>query len=253
MKRALFFRAFSDRIWKEGSRLPILALALFLGATPQFLWARTLQVAQDGSGEFAEIWLAVEAAVDGDTVYVAPGDYNTAIVIRRSIALKGAGADRTRIVAPLTAVAIGAEGVTIEGFTIAANVSARSLVPAIVFGNMSPKIHHNIVLGGHVGIECSGNANPIIQYNDLARNTFGIGLIDNPNTIDARFNWWGTVEEAQIAARIMDARHPEGSGEVLFEPWLTSPQGIYPSDPTLVSFIGWGYLKMRTVGKEKEQ
>jgi nitrous oxidase accessory protein NosD len=54
-------------------------------------------VAQDGSGGFATISDAVEAAVDGDVVLVGPGTYVESILVDKDVTLRGDG-DRADIV-----------------------------------------------------------------------------------------------------------------------------------------------------------
>ncbi len=58
---------------------------------------RALTAAADGSGEFASIQSAVDAAGAGDTVRVAAGAYHERVVMKARIVLEGAGADRTII------------------------------------------------------------------------------------------------------------------------------------------------------------
>ena len=40
-----------------------------------------------------------------------------------------------------------------------------------------------------------------VQYNDLQTN-IGVRLMDTPNTIDARFNWWGTTDPNEIRKKV---------------------------------------------------
>lgn len=75
----------------------------------------TLRVARDGSGEYAVIQAAVDAAASGDTILIGPGRYNEGatvttpgwteyvrVLIRQpELTLIGAGADRT-IIGPTT-------------------------------------------------------------------------------------------------------------------------------------------------------
>ncbi len=80
---------------------PLLAalaiLALSLGvvntdpAPPDAAAGVTHTVAADGSGDFATIQAAVDAAADGDTVFVRPGNYVEAVVIAKDIILRGDG------------------------------------------------------------------------------------------------------------------------------------------------------------------
>lgn len=59
---------------------------------------------------------------------------------------------------------------------------------------------------------------------------------------DARMNWWGTNDPAEIAEDIFDC-HDEWGGEccVLFEPWCTAP--MPDCDATPVEATSWGVIK----------
>lgn len=61
--------------------------------------ARTLIVAPDGQGEFSAVQPALDAARPGDTVLVRAGTYVADLWLRQGVTLRGAGAERTRLVA----------------------------------------------------------------------------------------------------------------------------------------------------------
>lgn len=75
--------------------LAILAISVSVVDTeptpPEATTGATHTVAADGSGDFASIQAAVDAAADGDTVLVRPGVYVEAIVIAKDITLRGDG------------------------------------------------------------------------------------------------------------------------------------------------------------------
>mgnify|MGYP001812183684 FL=1 len=75
--------------------LAILALSVSVfesePATPVASGAATLVVAADGSGDFATIQAAVDAAADGDTISIRPGTYTEAVVVDKDITLAGDG------------------------------------------------------------------------------------------------------------------------------------------------------------------
>lgn len=80
---------------------PTLALASLLAlATPAPAQAaERLVVATDGSGDFATISEAIEAAADGDEIVLEPGEYVESFIIDKSVTLRGAGAPEDVVVA----------------------------------------------------------------------------------------------------------------------------------------------------------
>lgn len=67
----------------------MLAALLLLGAVSEMSAAATITVRRDGSGDFATLQPALDAAADGDTVLVGPGEYTESSMVR----LNGYGFD----------------------------------------------------------------------------------------------------------------------------------------------------------------
>jgi len=221
-------------------------VVIFILFPMSLAYSRTLEVAQDGSGDFTEVWQAVQAAEDRDTVFVHPGSYSsTGISITHSITLKGSGADKTFLVTPLIAISIDAEGVIVEGFHIQANAEGRLSGLAIGVGNHSVIIRQNIIAGAHTAISCSAGVRPTIHHNDL-RAIIAIRLDATPHSVDARFNWWNTKNRQEIEAQIWDGSDQNGLGFVEFEPWLDTPTEVW----TLVRSMNWGNIKTILVNLE---
>lgn len=85
---------------------------LFAGAA---CGAATLEV----PGEYPAIADALYAASSGDTVLVAAGDYDGAVVLKEGVSLVGAGADATTLrCSGCSAVVRGASGARLEGVTV---------------------------------------------------------------------------------------------------------------------------------------
>ncbi len=181
--------------------------------------ARTIRVSEKESehGYFALYWALIEAAPH-DTLLVAAGLYEGGS-IDKPLTLIGAGADSTRVAGAFTALGIGAEGVTIEGFYIRGHGKCR-LTSAIYCNNCSATLKHNILEGCYSVITTSGNARLTVNYNQLLAGTFafeifpsdelrgnsGIESLNNMSSIDARFNWWETEKQAEIQAKIASPR-----------------------------------------------
>jgi parallel beta-helix repeat protein len=80
----------------------------------------TLYVGGGGAGNYTTIQEAIDAASDGDTVFVYAGTYNENVVIDKSIALMGQSRANTTIDGQDTGnvVTVKANSVTVSGFTI---------------------------------------------------------------------------------------------------------------------------------------
>ena len=61
------------------------------------IYAKTVTVSQDGSGDFGEIWNAIAAAEPGDTVDVKAGHYGGRLFIDKSLTIREATTIHPRI------------------------------------------------------------------------------------------------------------------------------------------------------------
>ncbi|MCL1598902.1 MAG: right-handed parallel beta-helix repeat-containing protein, partial [Actinomycetia bacterium] len=60
----------------------------------------TLTVAQDGNGDFETISAAIEAAADGDTIFIGPGEYVESLYLDKPLTLSGSAPREDVVVAP---------------------------------------------------------------------------------------------------------------------------------------------------------
>ena len=203
--------------------------------------ARTIRVSEKESehGYFALYDALIEAAPH-DTLLVAAGYYDGGS-IDKPLTLIGAGADSTIVEGYGSAIGIGAEGVTIEGFYLMGFGKCR-LTKAVVCNNCSATLKHNILEGCYSVITTSGNARLTVNYNHLIAGTFAFDVFpsDDPSAIDARFNWWETTVEQEIQAKISATMD-----EVVYRPWLQGPEEIFRDLPTSISLLSWGRLKQK--------
>jgi hypothetical protein len=89
--------------------------------------------------------------------------------------------------------------------------------------------------GGIYLMDCTTTLN----HNNLFDNAPNDMINDSVYNIDATFNWWGTINETQIAEQIFDYNDRSTLGVVDFRPYLTEPAG----DGGSVAMSTWGSIK----------
>ena len=196
----------------------ILILATAAHAETLHVSARSGSRNGDGSESrpFATISAALEVAVAGDDVVVAPGRYREHVVLASGVALRGSGAgtilDATDF--PLAGAVSCADEASIEGFRIVDPGRAQALLaaidcsngaspeiahnvieapqrPAILLEDSDAWIHHNTIRGGAPSTETLfgvivGRGRPVIEDNEIASNAVAIGLECPPGDGGAR-------------------------------------------------------------------
>ena len=132
-------------------------------------------------GDYPTIQLAINAALDGDTVFVAAGTYTLTYIItmKKGVSLEGAGADGCTLIGMSAGEVIVCgtdidESTIIEGFTI--THADGQLCRGIKSENgASPVIRNNIIIGnsagfGGGGILCKAGSSPEIRNNQIIGN-----------------------------------------------------------------------------------
>ncbi len=135
---------------------------------------------------FSSIQDAIDAAEDGDTIYVDVGTYNENIVIDKELSLQGEDKDTTIIDGGKSGkvVSIVSDNVLLSGFTVINSGSTPLEDGAIVLqGANHCTIEDNIVSNnGGVGIGLQLSDGNTIQNNTLDNNNIaGIGLLGSSN------------------------------------------------------------------------
>ncbi len=97
--------------------------------------------------------------------------------------------------------------------------------------NSSPNVYRSqIINNSKYGLYVGNSSHPTIgnalgATNDIYGNgTYDI-YVAGADNINARYNYWGTTNEAQIKARIYDKYDNPNSGEVFYSPWATQSGG----------------------------
>lgn len=94
---------------------------------------------------------------------------------------------------------IGIKVSDISALSITNNTISNNDI-GICLTNSSPSIKYNIIRDNRIGIYCEESSNPLVRYNNIYSNTeFGIKNDDAAITIDATYNWWGTITPTQTA------------------------------------------------------
>ncbi len=138
---------------------------------------RTLYVGGDGPGNYSTIQEALSHAKDGDTIFVYSGYYKTKgymISIFKSIRLLGEDRDTTIIDNDNTPLAIQADGVRIENFTIKNGGVYNDGLQVNYVENIF--IHNCTVSNSYIGINVQGSSNVEISHCSLFSNNESISI-----------------------------------------------------------------------------
>jgi hypothetical protein len=93
----------------------------------------------------------------------------------------------------------------------------------VLSSSSKTKISRNIIRNHHGAIDCHDSVATIIggkltDANNLADN-HGIGIHNwASTTINATYNYWGTTDEAEVAAMMRN----EGEGSIIFKPYINT-------------------------------
>ncbi|MCB0108963.1 MAG: right-handed parallel beta-helix repeat-containing protein, partial [Caldilineaceae bacterium] len=104
---------------------------------------------------------------------------------------------------------------------------------AVLISNCN--IHHS----AGAGFSVAGGAQPLINYNRIEENVAGMNTNFSLVQVDARFNWWGAASGPN------HVDNPNGTGQsiegnVLYAPWLTSPDEESGNSGLEINVIGPG-------------
>lgn len=200
-------------------------------------------VAADGSGDYEEITEALDAADDGDIIYVAAGTYEEEVELELdNVTLLGAGPGKTIIDADgeYAALSLSGDDCTVEGFSLTGGESHGLYVKdghhnvsrCLIYGNDDRGIYLSNMFG-------TGTA--VIEYCTIVDNDVsGIYSIDDPEETEIRFcivarNDRGIVSDEDLGGMTIDYnvfdnegenfdRVPEGDGNVEDDPKFVDPE-----------------------------
>lgn len=125
-----------------------------------------IYVCSSGEREFSSIQDAIDAATEGQTIFVFSGVYDERLTINKTINLMGEDMETTIIDGNNNGRVItitDEEFCTITGFTIQ---NSGSNVPAIDVKTSNNEISHNIIKNSYIGINSAS-----VNYNSFHNNT----------------------------------------------------------------------------------
>ena len=192
------------------SKKAALMLILFSLAASSIL---ALQFIKAGSAtiivpdDYSTISLAIENAVDGDTIFVKNGTYTEVLVIDKALSLKGEDKDATVINGGKTAtvILIRHDNVEITGFTVIYDETPNSPQPIWMWSTRLAGIHvlsaknckifGNSVMDCGCGIWLYDASQNSVTDNYITRNDYGLRVEASANNNIARNtvtgNWGG--------------------------------------------------------------
>jgi hypothetical protein len=179
---------------------------------------RIVPEAHIGSMTFPTISLAMNAAVNGDTITVDPGTYNELVTVNKSVNLLGAqaGVDarnpaRTGLPATesvvdgnngTTSFDVTASNVTIDGFTVQGDTNPNQFGFGILLGAGTSGAHvlNNIIQDNIAGLSLANMSTPALIQHNLFRNDNNTGPVSGTGIYSDQFNAGGNLNNVTIDA-----------------------------------------------------
>jgi len=152
------------------------ALALWGMNSEEARTSATLKV----PAEFDTIQGAIDAAVGGDTVYVAAGEYKEIIIMKNGVSVVGEKAETTILDGDKKGNVVTFKGLD-DKDTRLENLSiknAQENLSGILIENSSPIINRNIVFANDYDIYIKGQSSPTVQRNILEQSKAGVQIFN---------------------------------------------------------------------------
>lgn len=150
--------------------------------------ATTITVDDSGGADYYTIQEAIDAASDGDTVYVYSGIYNENVIVDKTINLTGTGKTSTIIDGGGSGdvLRVTSDGVDISGFKITGSGSSNEEAGIKLINVQNCSIsHNNLTLNGRYGVRLDNSDNNSIANNYISFNDYkGVNILSSDkNTI----------------------------------------------------------------------
>jgi len=161
-------------LWSAYFLIVLLSCMLLTSRAVQDLGAVEWIVDDDGPADFCSIQEAINAASNGDIIYVKMGTYNENLVVNKTVSLVGENRKNTVISAWLRhnrgPICVKANNVSIKGFTVRLQSSTYYTSCILVDHSKGNNISYNTLVSGDVGIHFLSSDNNILANNEASGN-----------------------------------------------------------------------------------
>ncbi len=202
----------------------VLLYEVFQPKPPVVIEPRT--IAAGAGAQYPTIAAALDAARNGDTVEVLPGEYRERVVLKSGVTLRSRLAREARLIAsPLNNTAVAATGVQsarFTGFLIAADAQ-NPLDVGILLENSAVEIVNVEIQGPAVGIQIRGPRTPELEGNSIRDCTQAGMAIEGAVTPLLSHN---SFQRNKTAIILRDGATPELAGNVFEKSPLDLPPNL---------------------------
>ena len=103
----------------------------------------------------------------------------------------------------------------------------------LYLGSNNILLENNTIAFSYIaGVYIISGENITMHFSNLHNNSGYNVQNTQPNSVDARYNWWGTANQSEIQRKIYDSNQNPAYGPVLFVPFLTAP---YPQQLSILT------------------
>ncbi len=126
-------------------------------------------------------------------------------------------------------------------------------IKAQYWSNIVFPVSNNTITGGAYGVFLGDSSKPIINYNSIYGQSIAAIYNNGPQTIDAKYNYWGPTGASEITSSanpknlsfIYDYRDNASRGEVNYSVWAASPGSnvapVFTSSPNVTAKVNAMY------------
>ncbi len=153
--------------------------------------ATTIYVDDSGGADYNTIQEAINAASEGDTVYIYSGIYNENVIVDKTINLTGEDNTSTIIDGGGSGdvLRVTADGVDISGFKITGSgFSGDGAGVKLAYVSNCEITNNNLISNGKNGIRLEHSNDNIIKYNDLSYNNYAGIIMSSSNRNSIMYN-----------------------------------------------------------------